>query len=162
MSEQLARQLLKVSLDLNTAVINLMEELQKLPKDDLFGYLDLYGITYDASNNIEKAFKALTAFERDLSYEKIPKVMEAKEVPSMRYKGRNFINSNRIFASIPDNMREKGFAWLKEHGLDGIVKETANANTLSSVMSDFIEETGITPPEDAMKLHRQPYIQVRK
>ena len=162
MSEQVARQLLKITLDLNQALISLLEEREKLQKDDLFGYLDLYGITYDASNNIEKAFKALTAFERDLSYEKITKVMEAKEVPSVRYKGRNFISSFRVFASIPENMRDKGFAWLKDHGLDGIVKETANANTLSSVMSDFIEETGITPPEDVMKLHRQPYIQVRK
>mgnify|MGYP001598584149 CR=1 FL=1 len=65
MSEQVDRQLKKVVLDLNDALINLMVELQKLQKDDLFGYLDLYGITYDASNNIEKAFKALAAFERD-------------------------------------------------------------------------------------------------
>lgn len=162
MSEQVARQLLKVVLDLNDALINLMDEQRKLEKDDLFGYLDLYGITYDASNNIEKAFKALAAFERDLSYDKIPKVMDAKQVPSMRYKGRNFINSSRVFASIPDNMREMGFAWLKEQGLSGIIKETANANTLSAVLNDFIQETGITPPEEAIKLHRQPYIQVRK
>lgn len=154
--------MLKVVLDLNDALINLMDEQRKLEKDDLFGYLDLYGITYDASNNIEKAFKALAAFERDLSYDKIPKVMEAKEVPSMRYKGRNYISGMRIFASIPENMREAGFAFLKRHGLDGIIKETANANTLSAVMNDFVQETGITPEEHEMKIHRQPYIQVRK
>lgn len=139
-----------------------LAELQELKDNDLYGHLAVYKKIYEADSELERAAKLLKGIKSKLSYETIPKIMDDLKTDSIRYDGRNFIRSVRLDASIPEEMREKGYAWLKEQGLGSIIKESAHAKTLSSVLDDFIQETGVMPPEDCVKLHRQPYIQIRK
>ena len=154
--------LTKLIADLHMAVVDLVEFTINLADDDLYGHLAAYKIIYEKDDLVERLSKITTKIKQDLSYKTIPDIMDALKIESIRYQGKNFIRSTAFRASIPENMREKGFAWLKEAGLEGCIKETANANTLASVIADYIEETGIEPPEDAVKIHKQPYIQVRK
>lgn len=148
--------------NVNMAFVDMQEYLLHLKPDDLTGHLAGYRVIYELDSLLEKISKIVKGVKTDLSYKIIPDIMENLKIDSMRYDGRNFIRSIALRASIPEAKQEKGYQWLKDNGLGGVIKEGVNANSLSSVLSDFVEETGITPPEDCISLHRQPYIQVRK
>lgn len=144
------------------AIEDALIDVATLDDNDLDNHLKIYRVIYEADSELERASKMLKGLKSKLSYEVIPKIMENREIDSIRYAGRNYIRSVRLDVSIPEEMREKGYAWLKANGLGAIIKESAHAKTLSSVVGDFIQETGIMPEEDTMKLHKQPYIQIRK
>lgn len=148
--------------DANISLVDLQEFLLYLQDNDLMGHLAAYRAIYEVDSLLDKLSKLVKAVKTDLSYKVIPEIMDNLKVDSMRYDGRNFIRSAVLRASIPEAKQSQGYQWLKDNGLKGLIKEGVNANSLSSVISDFIEETGIEPPEECMTLHRQNYIQVRK
>lgn len=148
--------------NVNMVFVDLQELLMHLGDDDLMGHLAAYRTIYEAESLIAKLDKLAKETKQNLAYKVIPEIMDRLKVDSMRYDGRNFIKTVTLRASIPEAKHEQGFKWLKDNGLGGAIKEGVNGNTLSSIISHFIEETGITPPEECMTLHRQPNIQVRK
>lgn len=147
---------------LNKAIEETLDCVMLLKQDDLDNHLAEFRKLSEADSKVEQASKLLKGLKNKLSYEVIPKIMEERKIDSIRYDGRLFINSVRLNVSIPEEMQEKGYGWLRDQGLGSIIKESANVKTLSSVVGDYIQETGITPPDDVMKIHRQNYIQIRK
>lgn len=152
----------KAVLDINTAMVDLTNKLMALEDMDIFGHLELYRITHEAFSRIEKAQKMLGETKQKLSYQVIPHIMSELKTDSLRYNGRNFIRCVRLDCYIKQDQMAAGKEWLKQAGLGGVIKEGVNAKTLSSVLGDYIEETGVMPPEDAISIHQQPYIQMRK
>ncbi len=152
--------------DANIVLLQLTQKLasinQSLEGKDITGLLELYRVTYEAHQALEKTTKALGALKQSLSYEKIPATFKEMNIQGLRHNGRNFVLGERFFASIPADMHEKGYAWLHENGLGGAIKPNINPMTLSSVLEQYIEETGKSPPNDAIKIHMQEYIQMRR
>ena len=64
---------------------------------------------------------------------------------------RSFYPITKLSASFPD--KEAGFAWLRENGDDALITETVNAGTLASHVKRMIEDEGIDPPEDIVKVN---------
>ncbi len=160
--DKLEKDLLSLAADLNRSIAQIAAHLAEIDSNDLEAHLDIFRIVYESESYIGNANKILGEMKRTLSYEVIPGIMEDKEISSIKFKGKNFVVGSRMDASIPLHMQTKGYEWLKSVGLDGVIKETANPKALSSVLGQYITETGITPPEDCVKIHYQDYIIMRK
>lgn len=52
-----------------------------------------------------------------------------------------------IRARIPADKREEAYEAFKEHGMDGLVKETINPKTLESWVREYADVNGVELPE---------------
>jgi hypothetical protein len=89
--------------------------------------------------------------------------MESQGFDSVKSGGKNFILSTRVNASIPEDMREPGYRWLTDVAkVPELIVPRVNPKQLSSFVKSYFEAHAEWPPEDAIKVHMQNYIQVRK
>ncbi len=146
----------------NMSLVDLLDYINRLEESDLDNHLASYKVVYEIHSLLEKISKITSELKSRLSYKVIPEIMSARKIESIRYEGRSFVVAHALRASIPEAKREIGFKWLKDNGLEGLLKEGVNPKSLSSALGDFIEETGIEPPEEAITMYKQPYIQMRK
>lgn len=64
----------------------------------------------------------------------------------------------RVYASV--NEPEEAFTWLRHHGLEGIIKETVNANTLSAAIRELKDDGEIIP--ESIRVYEKPSLSVRR
>ena len=134
------------------------------------------GIDPNSINTLLKAFREIATFKEDLesllkvvnhmhtklASETIPDSFETNEIDSVKVGGYNFILGTRMYASIPEAKKEEGFAWLREHGLDALIKPNVNPQSLTSAVKSYVEEHGEMPPDTAITTHMKRNISVRK
>ena len=148
---------------LNSDLIKVALSYDNIDQSEIVSLLKFYRSLSENIDKIEEIAKQLNTMYNTLSNETIPSVFEANGVDSMKIDGRNFILMGRLFASIPSNMKEKGFAWLREEAkFPDIIQESVNSISLSSFISKYFEENGKYPPEDAIKIHNKKSISIRK
>lgn len=111
---------------------------------------------------LEASYKVLDGQYDLLAKDTIPKAFEENEIDSMSLYGRNFILNRTTRYSIPNELRDEGFKWLKENNLGELIKEQVNAKSLTSALNSKIEDEGISPPDTAIKKFSEQYISVRK
>ena len=99
---------------------------------------------------------------RHLSEERLPNVFDGLGFDSVKTGGHNFILSSTLYASIPAAKQDEGFKWLKNNGLDALIKPTVNPKALSSAITSYIEENAIEPPDTAMSIHKKRRVGIRK
>jgi hypothetical protein len=116
----------------------------------------------DNLDRLEDLEKRLSEAKNTMSYYTIPEVFESQGIDSMKVSGYNFVVGQRVNATIPAEMKNAGFTWLRDHGMGHLIQEAVNARSLSSVLKEYIAEHGDLPPETAIKVHAQTYTQVRK
>jgi len=152
---------------------NAVEHLSAFAKDTIIRFdlvdknniavlLDEFRKLKLVNDALEASIKLLKEIETNLSYSIIPDTLENLGMDSVKSKGYLYSLGVRVNASIPLDQQEKGFEWLKTNGLSAIIKETVNAKTLSASIKSYTDIEGKQPPEDAIKIHRQRYISVRK
>jgi hypothetical protein len=121
---------------------------------------DRLGQAYDRLNTTTKLLGEL--YDK-YSYEVIPTAFETMGIDALKTAGRNFILSTRLNASIPENMRDAGNKWVAEIAkCPELIIPRINPKQLSSLVKAYFEAHAELPPEDAVKVHQQKYIQVRK
>ncbi len=76
----------------------------------------------------------------DKTKEKLTQEMINQETPNINRRGKILYLNTRTFASPVEGQRETLYAALKEIGEGDMVKETVNANTLSSWAKSLLEE----------------------
>lgn len=69
--------------------------------------------------------------------------------------------SARLMAGIVSGKKEEAIEWLKENGLADIVQEQVNAQTLSKVAKDLVEDAKELP-EELFKTHMVDNISLTK
>lgn len=131
-------------------------------KDNLPELLTFYRQLKTANSEIEKLIKLLKELQENLSHKLIPDLMESQKTDNLGTGGYTFSLGVRTFANISMLQREKGLQWLRDNGYSALISENVNSKTLSSAIADYIEREGLVPPEDAITLHQQKYISVRK
>lgn len=100
----------------------------------------------DKAEDFQSQFQSI--FDR---YQKvvIPELFESEGVTSLPLaEGYRVGISNKFYASIKKDMRDKAWAWLKKHGLKDLITETVNASSLSAAIKYEIENNNLDPPED--------------
>lgn len=130
--------------------------------NDLNTLLKAFKTLSDRKKEISDIESDITSLHKKMSTEILPGAFEALGFDSVKAGGYNFILSARLYASMSADKQELGFQWLRDNGLESIIVPTVNAKTLTSVVKAFIEEKGETPPETAMSIHTEKYVQVRK
>lgn len=147
---------------LDKAVTDTLAHFMMLDVSDLPNLLKNFNALKAHKEHLDNLQKLLTQLYQEMSYEKIPQAMEAQGFDSVRVGKRLFSIATRINASIPADMRDAGFKWLTDDAkCPELIVPTVNSKQLSSFVTGYFETHGKWPPEDAVKIHKQTYTQVR-
>lgn len=93
---------------------------------------------------------------------RLAEVMEEQAMEKFSIKGvASFWTKTDLFASIPADNKEAAFDWLRENGMEELIKETVNGNSLKSAIKGHLEEGGETPDPSIIKIHTQLTVQSR-
>lgn len=120
-----------------------------------------------AHDRLSSLVKILGELYDKFSYEVIPNAFNWDDpnnrIEGLKVSGYNFILSTRVNASIPENMRAAGNKWVAEVAkCPDLLISRINPKQLTSLVKTHFETYAEYPPEDAVKVHQHPYIQVRK
>ena len=82
----------------------------------------------------------------------VPEKMDEEGLTTITIKGIGRVSlTGDVYASIPAEVRDDAWDWLRDHGHADVIKETINASTLKALMKSFIKE-GVPFPEDLFKV----------
>ncbi len=148
---------------LDEAVMDTLAYFDQLDPSDFPTLLKSFALLKDNKEQLTALEEMISKQYQKLSYEVIPNVFETLGMDSTKINGRNFILSTRVNASIPENKSEFGYKWLTEVAkTPELIKQSVNSRALSSFITTYFETHGEWPPEEAITIHKQNYIQVRK
>lgn len=101
---------------------------------------------------LDKLAKRMYHVKNQLEKSILPKAMDNCDLDSFRSPelGRSYFRQTKMSGTFLD--KEKGYQWLRDNGHGDIITETVNAGTLSSFLSNLINEEGIEPPDDIVKV----------
>jgi len=157
------KKLSEVINDLSECITDVLAHFDKLDRSDLKALLKSFAHLKENNDRLKPLVEMIGKLYQELSYEVIPNAMEAHGFDSVKLDGRNFIVSTRINASIPEDQREFGHKWLTEvANTPELIVPRVNPQQLSSFVKTYFETHAAWPPEEAIKVHKQNYIQVRK
>jgi regulator of replication initiation timing len=100
----------------------------------------------DTKSDVEEEVKYLNAEIEKVTGE-LTELMTENEMPSFTRSGFTYSLSTRTFASALAGDKETLYAALRENGYGGLITETVNSNTLSSTVSELIEQNGGSCPD---------------
>jgi hypothetical protein len=109
--------------------------------------------------DMENSLKALKQEKHKLSTELIPQLMVEMGVERIDVDGVRVIRKLLVSASIPEERRDEAFSWLRENGLDDIIKNDVvlsfgkGEDNLAGHAVGLLEESGFTP---TVKTHVHP------
>lgn len=148
---------------LDDAVGNMLAHFHQLDNSDITTLLTSFALLKENKDKLSSLEETVSKQFQQLSYETIPEVLEAYKMQSVKIAGRNFILSTRVNANISEAQREVGYKWIIEEAkVPELIKPTVNAKQLASFVNSYFETHGKWPPEEAITVHMQNYIQVRK
>jgi hypothetical protein len=99
----------------------------------------------------ESHLKALKQEKHKLSVENIPAVMDEMGVERVDVEGLTVARKMMVHASIPVARKEEAFEWLRQHGLDDIIKNDVTCSfgkgqdNLAGDVVGLLEERGFDP-----------------
>jgi hypothetical protein len=160
-SPSTSRSMREVLEELESAIHKMQEFFKNVDRDDLPKLLTAFRQLQEHKKYLDSLSTDVEKLYQVLSYTIIPDIFQSRNVESMKIGGKNFILSNRLHATITADQKEKAFEWLRKNGLEDIVQPNVNHKTLTSALGNLLEDKGISPPADVIKIHTQNYIQVR-
>lgn len=84
----------------------------------------------------------------DLRLNKVPTLMESLGVKTATFSGLGRVQTaSDLYASTRKGQKENAMVWLRDCGLESLIKETYNASSLKAVFRGLIKE-GTFPPEE--------------
>ena len=95
--------------------------------------------------------KALKAEKHRLSVENIPGLMDEMGVDRLDVDGVSVSRKMIVHASIPQDRKEEAFAWLRENGLDDIIKNDVTCSfgkgedNIAGDVVGILQEKGFDP-----------------
>jgi len=99
----------------------------------------------------ELNLKALKAEKHRLSVENIPGLMDEMGVDRLDVDGVSVSRKMIVHASIPQDRKEEAFAWLRENGLDDIIKNDVTCSfgkgedNIAGDVVGILQEKGFDP-----------------
>jgi hypothetical protein len=99
----------------------------------------------------ESHLKTLKQEKHKLSVENIPAVMDEMGVERVDVEGLTVARKMMVHASIPVARKEEAFEWLRQHGLDDIIKNDVTCSfgkgqdNLAGDVVGLLEERGFDP-----------------
>ena len=104
-------------------------------------------------DDAEEHLKALKQEKQRISFEQIPALMDEMGIERVDVEGATVTLKPFVSASIPADRKQEAFNWLREHGLDDIIKNDiivsfgrGQDNQAGDVMYD-LEQKGFHPEQ---------------
>jgi hypothetical protein len=130
---------------------------------ELFATADILADLRDQKKEADAALKEIN--ERIAqTEEQLVAAMVEKEMQNFTRNGRQFILTNRTYANAKAGMMPKICSWMKDNGLEGMVKESVHPQTLQAWVKEQIEEAGALPEElePLVNVYEKSGISIRK
>ena len=100
----------------------------------------------DTKKSVENEMKFLGNEIEEINAE-LADLMTESEMPSFTHSGFTYSLSTRTFASALAGDKESLYIALRDNGYGELITETVNANTLSSTVSELIEQNDDSLPD---------------
>ena len=144
------------------ALGELMTEIANVPDDSINELCKSLVRVRDLKKAVDDQLTAVSSFHETLNAHRVPNAIQKLELDAVKIGSYTFTNAPKLYASIPNDKQEEGFAWLRQHELGVLIKESVNAATLSAAIKELMLEKGIAPPNESISVHLKNNIQVRK
>lgn len=149
--------------ELDGAVTDMLCYFEQADPSDLPTLLKAFALLKDNKEKLSELEELVSKQYQKLSYEILPNAFETLGFDSVKVGSKSFSVSTRINANIPEDKRDAGHDWIINVAkVPELIKPTVNAKQLSSFIKTYFETHGHWPPEEAITVHMQNYIQVRK
>ena len=123
---------------------------------ELSGLVGQLNSVMEQINETEEHLKQLKSEKQRLSIEIIPQKMDEMGMERVDVEGASVTLEPFVSASIPKDRREEAFSWLRENGLDDIIKNdvtvsfSAGQDNQAGAVVDDLRQQGLDP---AQKTH---------
>lgn len=136
--------------------------LPELIADNPLGQaVDVVAAFDDVVTKLEKAtseIKQRLAYAREVA---MPTRMDDEECKTFNTDDFRVTRMARLYASIPSDKQEAAYQWLRDNGLEALIKETVNASSLSGAAKEIMEK-GEELPEDLFSTHTKDSISITR
>lgn len=117
------------------------------PEQRLEEATTLYANLRAVIDSMDEHRKALNAIKSHLQYTFLPQLMASASLKTATLSAGRLTVTTDVRASIRKDMKEIGYAWLRDNDLDALITETVNASTLSALAKDFISHAKELPDD---------------
>jgi len=130
---------------------------------DLFIIADDLVRYRDQKKEIEEALKEINELIAQTEEQLVNSMVE-EEMQNFTRNGRQFILTNRTYANAKAGMMPEICSWMKDNGLEDMVKESIHPQTLQAWVKEQIEEGGALPEElsELVNVYEKSGISIRK
>ena len=130
---------------------------------DLFIIADDLVRYRDQKKEIEEALKATNELIAQTE-EQLVTAMVEEEMQNFTRNGKQFILTNRTYANAKAGMMPEICSWMKDNGLEDMVKESVHPQTLQAWVKEQLEEVGALPEElePLVNVYEKSGISIRK
>ena len=130
---------------------------------DLFIVADDLVRYRDQKKEIEEALKEINELIAQTE-EQLVAAMVEEEMQNFTRNGRQFILTNRTYANAKAGMMPEICSWMKDNGLEDMVKESVHPQTLQAWVKEQLEEVGALPEElePLVNVYEKSGISIRK
>ena len=130
---------------------------------DLFIIADDLVRYRDRKKEIEEALKEINALITETE-EQLVSAMIEEEMQNFTRNGRQFILTNRTYANAKAGMMPEICSWMKDNGLEDMVKESVHPQTLQAWVKEQLEEVGALPEDlsELVNVYEKSGISIRK
>ena len=130
---------------------------------DLFIIADDLVRYRDQKKEIEEALKEINELIAQTEEQLVNSMVE-EEMQNFTRNGRQFILTNRTYANAKAGMMPEICSWMKDNGLEDMVKESIHPQTLQAWVKEQIEEVGALPEDlsELVNVYEKSGISIRK
>lgn len=157
------RKMSEVLTELEVSTADMLTVIAQIDRSELSTLLKAFATLHDNRKRLSNIYDVIDRQYRELSEQTLPELFNEQGIEKISVAGKSFSCTVRINASIPEAKSAAGFDWLRNVAkCPELITERVNAKQLSSLISDYFEEHAELPPADAITVHMQPFIGVRK
>jgi len=112
--------------------------LARAEENDLDGLITLFAEARAIKDRMKEVLATATEFSEMLANDTVPTAMDTAGLTTASHRLGRVSLVDRTSATIID--RQQAYAWLRGHGLEALIVETVNAQTLSATARDLLEK----------------------
>ena len=130
---------------------------------ELFATADTLADLRDQKKKAEDALKEINEMISQTE-EQLVAAMVAEEMQNFTRNGRQFVLTSRTYANAKAGMMPEICSWMKNNGLEDMVKESVHPQTLQAWVKEQLEEAGALPEDlsELVNVYEKSGISIRK
>ena len=156
-----AVRLVKECDSLSGYIDKIIAELDEMVRgaNSLEGLAEAYILFKNCAEIVHSGTKKINIAKDKVSYDVVPeKFLEEGVKTITTLSGHRVTVSNQLSVKILE--KEAGYQWLKDNGLEALIKPTVNASSLKAAIKDMMENENKQPPTDVFSVKNAAFTSV--